>query len=116
TAAGQEVALVIVIQSIHPEYLGFKPSTTAAQRWWYLASKRARLEMDNLFQRRESYIAGRIRQAWKLFWTRTAIAYDGLTGNRPADPSLLSKLYIYEALSIEHKKAMLKYRPLPYRG
>jgi thioesterase domain-containing protein len=115
-SAGEEVGLVVVIQSIYPESLHFKPSLLPPQRWWHLASKRISLERQNLSHRGAGYIAERTRQVLDISRTRKAILRDQKNGTRPADPAALSKLYIYESLGMEHKKAMESYRPKPYSG
>ena len=116
TAAGQEVASVIIIQSMHPEAMRFKPEITALQRFWYRVKKQINLEMENLSNQGKGYLVQRSRRAWDLARTRTAIAIDRMTGKRPSDPSRLSMMYIFESLSIDHKKAMHEYVPRPYSG
>jgi thioesterase domain-containing protein len=74
------------------------------------------LETENLSHRGNSYVAERCRRAWDFARTRTAIALDQWRGKQRSDLSGLSKLYIFEALGIEHKKAMEKYVPRPYGG
>ena len=39
-----------------------------------------------------------------------------MTGKKLSMSPELSKLYFFEALGVEHKKAMDKYRPAPYSG
>jgi thioesterase domain-containing protein/acyl carrier protein len=116
TAAGQEIASVIIIQSMHPEAMLFKPETTGLHRWWYRMKQRIDVEMENLSNRGKGYILERSRRAWDLARTRAAIAFDKKTGKKHADPSRLSMMYIFESLSIEHKKAMTEYVPRPYSG
>lgn len=116
TAAGHEVALVVMIQSTHPDARRFKQNATAFHRWWYRATTRVRLEMEYISQKGKGYVRERCQRVWDFGRARTAIAIDKMTGNRPADPSRLPTLYAYEALGIEHKKAMEKYMPRPYGG
>jgi hypothetical protein len=47
---------------------------------------------------------------------RASIAYRDMTGKNAAMSPELSKLYFFEALGVEHKKAMDQYRPAPYDG
>jgi thioesterase domain-containing protein len=116
TAAGQRVALVIMVQSIHPEAMGFKPNTPALRRWWYQMRKRADLELENLSNGRKGYLAERIMHLWDVVRVRTSIAYKNLTGKNLYMSPELSKLFFFEALGVEHKKAMDEYRPAPYGG
>ena len=106
TAAGQEVALVVLIQSMHPDSMRFKPGTTAFHRWWYRATKRINLEAENLSYRGKGYIVERCRHLWNRARARTAIAFDNMTHKEPADPSRLPMNYVLEALGIEHQKAI----------
>jgi thioesterase domain-containing protein len=116
-AAGQEVALVIVIQSIHPDGRRFKPNTTVFHRWWYRTTKRIDLEMENLSYRGKGYVAARLRYAWDVVRTKAAVAFDDRTGKeRKNHLSHLPVQYIYEVLSNENKIAMNKYVPRPYAG
>jgi amino acid adenylation domain-containing protein len=115
-AAGHEVALVIMIQSRHPEASHFKPGTTIFHQWWYRAAARIKLEMENLSHRGSGYIPERCRRGWDVGCARAAIALDNWTGKRPAEPSKLSLMYIFEAIRIELLKAMVKYVPRPYGG
>ncbi|MGD0906496.1 MAG: amino acid adenylation domain-containing protein [Candidatus Acidiferrales bacterium] len=116
TAAGQAVASVIMIQSMHPEAMRFKRETNALQRLWYRIKKQVNLEIENLSNQGPGYLIQRSRRAWDMARTRAAIAFDKMTGKRPSDPSRLSMMYIFESLSIEHKKAMHEYVPRPYSG
>ena len=61
TAAGQIVALVIMIQSIHPEAMDYKPNTPAFKRMRYQMQKRASLEWENLLQNPKGYAIGKAR-------------------------------------------------------
>jgi thioesterase domain-containing protein/acyl carrier protein len=116
TAAGQKVALVIMIQSIHPEAMDYKPNTPAFKRLWYQMQKRASLEWENLSHNRKGYASERLVHLWDAVRVRTSIAYQKMTGKDPSMSPELSKLYFFEALGLEHKKAMEKYRPGPYGG
>ncbi len=116
TAAGSEVALLIVIQSIHPDARRFNPRIGALGRWWRRTAKRISLEMENLSYRGKGYLMARCRHAWDLVCVRTAIALNSAAPKDASDLSRLPKRYIVEALGLEHKKAMRKYVPRPYGG
>jgi amino acid adenylation domain-containing protein len=116
TAAGEKVALVVMIQSIHPEAMNFKPNTPALKRWWYRMQMRASLELENLSNGREGNVSERLVHLWDVVRVRTSIAYRSMTGKGLYMPPELSELYCFEALAVEHKKAMDAYRPAPYGG
>ncbi len=116
TAAGQKVALVIMVQSIHPEAMDFKPQTPKFKRLWYQLKKRASLEWENLSYGRKGYVLDRLLHLWDVVRVRVSIAYQNMTGKNLSMSPELSKLYFFEALGVEHKKAMDQYRPAPYDG
>ena len=116
TAAGQKVALVIMIQSTHPEAVDNKPNTPAFQRMWYQVQKDAGLEWENLLHNPKGYASERLVHLWDAVRARASIAYQKMTGKDLSQSPEWSKLYLFEAVGLEHKKAMDKYRPGPYGG
>ncbi len=116
TAAGQEVALLVMIQTMHPEAMRFKPSTTILQRAWYQVTKRISLEADKLSHRSKGYVAARLRYLLGVIGARMAIAMDRLTGREQKDPSRLSVQYIAATLGRLHRKAIEAWAPRPYQG
>jgi amino acid adenylation domain-containing protein/FkbM family methyltransferase len=115
-AAGQKVALVTLIQSMHPEAFRFRASVPRLKRWWYRMTKRVDLERENRAHNPDGYLVKRFRHAWDMTRAHVAIGLDSVTGRRSEDLSTLPKLYVFEALRIEHGKALQKYRPRSYRG
>jgi thioesterase domain-containing protein/acyl carrier protein len=116
TAAGQKVALVIMIQSIHPDAMDYKPNTPVFKRMWYQMQKRASLEWENLLHNPKSYVSERLVRLWDAVRVRTSIAYQKMTGKDASESPEWSKLYFFEAVGLEHKKARDKYRPGSYDG
>jgi len=116
TAAGQNVALVIMVQSIHPDAMDYKPNTPAFKRLWYQMQKRASLEWENLSHNPKVYVSERLVHLWDAVRVRTSIAFQKMTGKDPSMSAEFSQLYFFEAVGVEHKKAMDKYRPGPYGG
>jgi amino acid adenylation domain-containing protein len=116
TAAGQEVALVVMIQSVHPDARRFRAGTTMIQRCWYSLAKRIDLEADNLSNRGKDYIVERCRYLGSRARAWAAITFDKMTGRRAADRSSLSTQYILEAVAIENGKALERYELRPYGG
>jgi len=115
-AAGEHVALVVMIQTIHPASNRFKSDITLSQRWWYRLSKRMELEQQNLSFRRKGFIYERFRRLWDILRARTSIALRNLLGNGRSKRIPISMALILESLGIEHDKAYEKYRPRPYVG
>ena len=117
SAAGQEVALVILIQTMNPAFARFRPDTALYQQWWYRTTKRIDLERENLSFRGKSYIYERGRHAWNVARARATIAINNLAGNgRAPHKSSSMQCHILESLGIEHDRAFLEYTPRPYHG
>lgn len=116
TAAGQQVGLLTLIQSMHPDAFRFRPDVSVLRRWWYQTTKRIDLERENRSHTPKGYLVERCRRGWDMVRARTAIAFDSVTGKRPEDLSGLPKTYIFESLRMEHGRALRKYVPRPYRG
>jgi thioesterase domain-containing protein len=116
SSAGEEVALVIMIQTTNPSFARFRPDTTLYQQWWHRMSKRVDLERENLSYRGKGYIYDRFRHTWNVALARTSIALDKLIGNGHASPEDCSTRYVLESLAIEHDRVFYEYVPRPYRG
>ncbi len=114
--AGEEVALVVMIQTTHPDAIRFKPEVTGMQRLRYTASKRFDLEMENLSQRGGSYIVERCRHLWNRAGARAVMLLDRVSERENPDSSRLPMNYILEVLGIEHERALHRYVPRPYAG
>ncbi len=116
TAAGQEVELLAMIQSVHPDAWQFRPGTTVFQRTWYRAAKRIGLELDNLSHRKPGYLSDRLRYVSGVLRARVAIAIDRVKGREHQDLSKLPLQYILEVLGEVHEKALEGWMPRPYQG
>ena len=115
-AAGEEVALVVMIQTTHPDAIRFRPEITGMQRLRYSASKRFDLEMENLSHRGGNYIVERCRHLWNRAGARATMLLDRVSERENSDPSKLSMNYILEVLGVEHERALHQYVPRPYAG
>jgi amino acid adenylation domain-containing protein len=115
-AAGEEVALVVMIQTMHPASALFRPSTSMFHRWWYRAAKRIDLERENLSHREKAHLKERFRRIWDVARARTAIAFDSAMGSRQTPRTNVSTPFILESLGIEHDRVFEKYVPRPYSG
>lgn len=116
TAAGQKVALVILIQSMHPKSIHFKPTATFLHRWWYRATRRLSLEMEFLSYRGPGYFMDRLRFDWDRVHARTAMFLGHVKMDGKSDLSHLPMHFILEVLADEHGKSAAKYEPRPYDG
>ncbi len=116
TSAGEEVALVAMMQSTHPLSVAFKPTTNSLERFWYRASKQFSLERENFSHRGPGYLVERSRRALDRARARVAIRYHGNGGNGAGTVSGSLMPYILELLSIEHDEVFTRYKPRPYSG
>jgi aspartate racemase len=116
TALGEEVALVVLIQTMNPTCARFRPDLTIFQRAWYLAAKRIDLELAYLGHRGATHILERLRRTKDIAVARTAIALDHLTGNGHGPRKGTSMAHTLEMLAIEHDRARMRYVLRPYDG
>src|SRR5207245_2786374 len=103
-AAGEEVALVVMIQTRHPASDHFS-NTNVLQQWWHRAAKRISLERENLGHRGVRYFGERLRRSVDIAHARASIALANVTGNGHGIQKTMSMPYILESLAIEHDKA-----------
>jgi thioesterase domain-containing protein len=114
--AGEEVALVILIQTTHPDAIRFKPEITRLERFWYSASKRFDLEMENLSNRGWKYVMERCRHLRNRAGARAAMLLDRVAERESEESSNLPMNYLLEVLGVEHERALHKFEPRPYGG
>jgi acyl carrier protein len=74
SSQGEEVALVVLIQTMNPASAHFDPSTSLFRRAWYRAAKRIDLERENHAHRGRNYFRARLQHGWKRAWARSAVS------------------------------------------
>jgi amino acid adenylation domain-containing protein len=116
SAAGDEVALVVMIQTSHPATKAFEPDAGPLQRWTERLVKRIDLERENMSHRGKGYIGERIRRLLDIAWARIGLAVERLTGKVQIPSNSLSMAYILESLAVEHDKMFERYQPSLYYG
>ena len=114
--AGEEVALLALIQTMNPAYAQFRPDLTVFQRGWYRTTKRVDLELEYLRLRGVNHILERCRRTWDIARARTAITFDNSRGNGHQLQKRRSLAYTLEMLAIEHEKARIRYVARSYSG
>lgn len=114
-AQGQEVAILLLIQTTHPAVFHFKEGLPTVKKIWYRLTKQISLETENLSHQGIGYLRQRYQKTLDMIRVRRAIASGGRNGNT-VDPVRLPKLYLSEALRVEHGKALRKYQTRPYDG
>ena len=113
-ATGEQVGLLVLIQTMNPEVARFAPNVGLLRQWWYRTAKRFDLERDNFSARGVRYLGDRCRDVADVLRARASIALDAARGNAPSGNKSLR--YILESLRIEHAKAYAKYQMRPYAG
>jgi amino acid adenylation domain-containing protein len=115
-AAGEDVALVAMIQTTNPQTVQSGKRDPALRRWWNRAAKRADLERSNFAHRGLGYLQERFRRAVEVAQARSLLKFDSLMTNGGPRPTRTSVPYILEALGIEHDRAFDSYQPRFYDG
>lgn len=116
SAIGQEVALLVLIQTMNPTYARFKPEVGLLRQWSYRGVKRLDLERDNLSNRGLSYFAERVKDVMDIVGAKASIAFDNKMNRGRQRTGDLPMPYILEALRQEHAKAYMRYSLRPYHG
>ncbi len=115
SGAGEEVALVVLMQTTNPAVGHFRPEVTLPQQFWYRAAKRIDLERENLAHKGKNYFQERLEHGWNRAWARTAITLDKIrNGHAKQKPRPMS--YILEALTLEHDRMADQYKIRLYKG
>ncbi len=115
--AGEEVGLLVLIQSTHPAVFHlFKPGISAPRRWWYRLQKQFDLERENTLHAGSTYLWRRARYVGDLLLARLAVAFGSRLEKQPSKSANLPKLFIFERLKREHLSALANYRPRQYDG
>jgi amino acid adenylation domain-containing protein len=114
-ASGEEVALIVMMQTMHPAFARFSPNTSSLQRWWYRTKKRIDLERENISHRGSAYLQERIRRTWDIALARTEIKLDRFNNGENSQRKR-SMAYVLERLGVEHDRAFEMYQPRPYGG
>jgi amino acid adenylation domain-containing protein len=113
---GEEVGLVVLIQTINPTYARFSPDLTLLHRAWYRATKRIDLELAYLHHRGGSHILERCRRTWDIALAKTAITFDNWRDEGNGRRRATSMAHTLELLAIEHERARRRYELRPYNG
>ncbi len=119
TAAGEEVAVVTMIENPTLDYGRPLPRTTPLQRLLHRARQRLELELDNFAllepPARMAHAQQRARRLLTLSWIHIeTAAHPLLTRAWPARP--LSRARVLEGLTQAHSRALQEYQPRVYRG
>ncbi len=111
SAVGQEVALVVLIQSTNPAYARFRPDLTLFRRGWYRAAKRVDLELEYFRHRGANHfwIGAGARGTSHMRELQSNLTIRSGNGDRPQKHRSLA--YTLEMLAIEHEKARIRYVP-----
>ncbi len=118
-AEHEEAALVVMVESLHPDYPKYPPGTSRFRHSLFRMSSRLDLEISNFlevkFDKKFAYCSERIT---KLVNTGR-LKFERL-GYAPGETSLASnnasQIQIQKAVEQAHNEAYYAYRPKPYAG
>jgi thioesterase domain-containing protein len=115
-ATGEEVALLILIQTTHPAAGRFRSDVGSFMRWLYRTTTRIAIERERVFAEGKRYFQERFRHVVDLARARTALGYNIFMANSLANRTSQSLPYILELLRIKHDQVAEAYAPRPYGG
>ncbi len=118
-AEGEEVALVVMIESPHPDYPKYLPGTGPLRRHFYRVSNRLDLEISNFLEveygRKLAYSSKRISRLVNTM----RLKFEGLS-HTPGETSPAScdasQIQIQKAVEQAHAEAYYAYKPKSYEG
>jgi aspartate racemase len=115
-AAGEEVALLILIQTIPPAAGRFRSDVGSLRRWLYRTTTRIAIERERVFAEGRRYFTGRFWRAVDIARAKTALRHNIFMANRLANRTAQSLPYILELMRIKHGQVAETYAPRPYGG
>ena len=116
SALGEKVALVVMLQTVHPAAASFRPEIGLLGRWRRLAARRIDLEREMLRNRGWKHVVERLRRMGQVGWARTEVKLDRAFFNSRTSNDRVSMAYVLESLGMEHDRAFEAYAPRGYRG
>jgi phthiocerol/phenolphthiocerol synthesis type-I polyketide synthase E len=118
-AAGEEVDLLVMIQTRHPHYRKYPPKTTRLLRLGYRILDRIQYEVSNLkvtgLKAKMGYLwqrAGRAREMVQIRMENITEAFS----TKDVEGNTHSLSYTLEAVAKMNRDAFWKYNPSPYPG
>jgi amino acid adenylation domain-containing protein len=118
-AQGEQVALLALIESTHPSYPSFLPTTTPLHLLLYRVIARIEAEVNNFYvvkpAAKRAYIVARSQRILKWMRLKAGLLSERLlTTLHPS--SAHSDAFALEILAETHSKAYMNYKPRPYHG
>ena len=114
---GEEVGLLVLVQSAPPDYPRYRPGTTRLHRLLYRLAQRLDLEVSNFLEveARPAYAWRRMKRMLTLGQVAAEKALERLLGPLGLRPPR-SRAHTLEALAAAHQRTYMESRPHPYRG
>ncbi len=114
---GEEVGLVVLVQSAHPDYPRYRPGVTRLHRLACRLAERLDLEVSNFLeaQAKPAYAWRRAKRMLILGQVAAEKALERLLGPLGLRPPR-SHAHTLEALAAAHQRTYMESRPHPYRG
>jgi acyl transferase domain-containing protein len=113
--AGEEPALLVMIQTRHIEYCEYPAGTSALRRVSWAVQDRAKYQLDCLWnaESKTMYLQGSVHRAYTILRERIDRFVRRTRGRAENATSIASRI---EVVSTAHNAAYWNYRPQPYGG
>ena len=115
-AAGEDVALLVLIQTTHPAQDHFRSDVGFLRQWWYRSTTRLAIEKDRLLYGERGYVQDLVERVMGLIRGGTTVAFTRLLGDKLSKGAGQSFAYVSALMTAEHDRAADVYEPRPYDG
>jgi thioesterase domain-containing protein/acyl carrier protein len=115
-AAGEEVALLVLMQTTHPSRDHFRPDIGPLRQWWYRGTTRLAIEKERILSGERGYFRERYGQVLDLMRGKTALALNRAFGKKTSNGVAPSPSFVSELMKAEHDRVADAYEPRPYAG
>jgi amino acid adenylation domain-containing protein/FkbM family methyltransferase len=115
-AAGEEIALLLLIQTTHPAQDHFRREVGPLRQWWYRGTTRVAIEKERILSGERGYVRERYGQLLDVMRGKTALALTRVLGKNESNGAAPSASFVSELMKTEHDRAADAYEPRPYDG
>lgn len=115
-AAGEEVALLVLIQTTHPAQDHFREDVSQLRQWWYRGTTRAAIEKERILSGERGYARERYGQLLDVMRGKIALALTRLFAKNASNGAAPSASFVSELMKAEHDRVADAYEPRPYEG
>ena len=116
TRAGEEVALLVLIQTTHPAQDHFREDVGLLRQWWYRGTTRLAIEIERILSGERGYLKERYGQIVDVMRGKTALVLNRLLSEQRSHSAVPSASFVSELMKAEHDRVADAYEPQPYGG